>query len=123
MAKPSISDDPLFTLLRTSQIEQFNTQRTAGKTCTLNGLDLSRTDLRGLIADGLDFSDCYFRMADLRGVDFRKAKLEGASFADANISGAYFPKELTAEEITLSLKHGTRVRYSLIVSFKKKSSD
>ncbi len=112
MAKPRISDDPLFALLRTGQISQFNSLKASGSACDFTGCDLSRTDLRGLDADGLDFSDCYFRMADLRGVDFRKAKLEGASFADANISGTYFPEKISAEEINMALAHGTRVRYS-----------
>jgi uncharacterized protein YjbI with pentapeptide repeats len=64
-----------------------------------------------LVTDGLDFSDCYFRQSDLRSVDFRKARLEGASINGAKISGAYFPAELTATEIELSLLHGTRMRY------------
>ena len=49
--------------------------------------------------------------ADLRGIDFRKARLEGASINAAKISGAYFPVELSAGEIELSLLHGTRMRY------------
>ena len=44
-------------------------------------------------------------------VDFRKARLEGASINAAKISGAYFPAELTASEIELSLLHGSRMRY------------
>lgn len=56
-------------------------------------------------------TDCYFRQADLRGIDFRKANLEGASINAAKISGAYFPAELSASEIELSLLHGTRMRY------------
>lgn len=112
MSKPRISDDPLFALLRTGQISQFNSLIASGSKCDLTGCDLSRTDLRGLVTDGLDFSDCYFRMADLRGIDFRKANLEGSSFADANLSGTYFPKEISAEEINMALAHGTRVRYS-----------
>ena len=111
MARPRISDDPLFALLRTGQIDEFNKQKVAGLSCDLTGCDFSRTDLRGLNADGLDFSNGYFRMADLRGIDFRNAILEGASFADANISGAYFPKEVSADEIYLALRHGTRIRY------------
>ena len=43
--------------------------------------------------------------------DFRKANLEGASINAAKISGAYFPPELSASEIELSLLHGTRMRY------------
>ncbi len=111
MAKPKIAEGPLFTLLRTGQIEQFNALKASGSICDLVGCDLSRTDLRGLNADGLDFSDCTFRMADLRGIDFRKANLEGASFAETNLSGVYFPKEVSAEEISLALQHGTRIRY------------
>ncbi len=111
MAKPRISDDPLFALLRTGKISEFNSSIAAGSSCDLTGSDLSRTDLRGLVTEGLDFSNCYFRMSDLRGIDFRNCKLEGASFADANISGTYFPKEIAAEEINMALAHGTRVRY------------
>lgn len=111
MSKPTIVEDPLFVLLRTGQINEFNKLRASGATCQMTGSDLSRTDLRGLNADGLDLSNCTFRMADLRGVDFRKANLEGSSFAESNISGSYFPKELSASEILLALEHGTRVRY------------
>jgi hypothetical protein len=38
--------------------------------------------------------------------------MEGASMINANVSGAYFPKDLSAEEIRLSLEHGTRMRRS-----------
>jgi uncharacterized protein YjbI with pentapeptide repeats len=47
----------------------------------------------------------------LRGIDFRKASLEGASLAHAQISGAYFPPELSADEILMSMNFGTRLRY------------
>jgi hypothetical protein len=30
---------------------------------------------------------------------------------DAKVSGVYFPAELSADEIRLSLDHGTRLRY------------
>jgi uncharacterized protein YjbI with pentapeptide repeats len=111
MPKPRISTDPMYQLLREGAIKEFNQQKDAGGKCELRSCDLSRIDLRELNADGLDLSDCYFRMADLRGVDFRDAKLEGASFAAANISGTYFPPELSPEEIDLSVRYGTRVRY------------
>ena len=62
-------------------------------------------------ASGLDLSDAYFRGADLRGIDFRQTNLEGASMAEAKISGCYFPKELSAEEIRMSVELGTRLRY------------
>ncbi len=69
-------------------------------------------DLRGLDAAGIDFTDCYFRAADLRGVDFSKACLVGASINGARISGGFFPVELNANEISLSIQHGTRMRYN-----------
>ena len=109
--RPQIKDDPMYRLLREGDIEEFNTRRAAGETCDLVGSDLRTIDLRKLDARGLDFRDCYFRQADLRGVDLSQTNLEGASINAAKISGAYFPKELSAEEITLSLTHGTRMRY------------
>ncbi|MBL4638304.1 MAG: pentapeptide repeat-containing protein, partial [Proteobacteria bacterium] len=61
---------------------------------------------------GLDFSNSYFRQADLRGVDFSNCdSLEGASIHAAKISGVYFPKEIRSDELLLSLEHGTRLRY------------
>lgn len=111
MPKPMITKDPLYQLLREGSIKEFNALRGKGEQCDLRGVDLSRIDLREMNAEGLDMSDCYFRMTDLRGVDFRNTKLDGASFASANISGCYFPRELPADEILLSVTHGTRVRY------------
>jgi uncharacterized protein YjbI with pentapeptide repeats len=109
--RPQIKDDPMYRLLREGDIEEFNTRRASGETCDLVGCDLRTIDLRKLDARGLDFRDCYLRQADLRGVDLSETNLEGASINAAKISGAYFPKELSAEEITLSLTHGTRMRY------------
>lgn len=37
--------------------------------------------------------------------------IEGASLAHAQISGAYFPVEVTADEILMSVNFGTRLRY------------
>lgn len=109
--KPVISDDPLYQLLRHGKIEEFNTLKQAGEAVKLRGMDLRGLDLRRLDASGLDFAGAYFRQADLRGVDFSSANMEGASIHAAKISGAYFPPELHADEITLSLTHGTRMRY------------
>ena len=93
------------------QTRQFHRSQAAGEKVDLRGCDLRGLDLRGLDAYGLDFSDCYFRQTDLRSVDFRNARLEGASINAAKISGAYFPADLSASEIELSLLHGTRMRY------------
>lgn len=117
MAKPKVLDDEMYQLLRMGEIETFNKKRDTSVEYDLRGTDLSRIDIRGLVADNINFNDAYFRMTDMRGVDFRNAKMEGASFAGANISGCYFPKELRADEILFSLEHGTRVRYSRPGSF------
>jgi uncharacterized protein YjbI with pentapeptide repeats len=109
--RPRTTGDALYQLLRDGNISDFNARRAAGHTTDLTNCDLRCLDLRGIDADGLDFSHSYLRQADLRGVDFRKSCLEGASLNKAQISGAYFPDELTAEEIHLSVVHGTRMRY------------
>ncbi len=103
--------DTMYQMLREGLVKEFNTRREAGEVCELRGSDLRGLDLRNLDTQGLDLRDCYLRHADLRGVDLTHAMLEGASISSAKISGTYFPPELTAEEITLSLVHGTRMRY------------
>lgn len=112
MVTPIINDDPLYQLLREGEVDEFNQRRKAGEHCDLRGCDLRGLDLRKLDAKDLDLSDSYLRQADLRGVDFSLTCLEGASVNGAKISGTYFPPELSAEEITLSLLHGTRMRSS-----------
>jgi uncharacterized protein YjbI with pentapeptide repeats len=110
-SKLRIPNDAMYRLLREGCITEFNVKKTSGEKVDLRGCDLRGLDLRGLDTDGLDFSDCYFRQSDLRSVDFRKTRLEGASINAAKISGTYFPAELAASEIELSLLHGTRMRY------------
>lgn len=110
-AAPKISDNPMYQMLRNEDTETFNRARASGEGCDLRGCDFRGLDLRGLDAHGLDLSNAYFRGSDLRGIDFSHARLEGASIAAANISGCLFPKELSADELLLSLNHGTRMRY------------
>ncbi|VAW76163.1 Pentapeptide repeat family protein [hydrothermal vent metagenome] len=109
--RPQISDDPMYRLLREGAVEEFNTRRAGGESCNLKGCDFRTLDLRKLDAKGLDLSDGYFRQTDLRGIDLSETNLEGASINAAKISGVFFPKQLSAEEINLSLTHGTRMRY------------
>lgn len=108
---PQIKNDALYRLLREGEIEQFNSRHAQGETCDLTGADFRGIDLTGLNADGLDLSNSYFRMCNLRGIDFTKTQLEGASIHGAQISGVFFPAALSADEILLSLEHGTRMRY------------
>jgi len=109
-SKPQIKDDELYRLLREGKIDEFNERRNNGEACDLSSADFRGVDLTGLNADGLDLSHCYFRMSNLRGLDFTKTNLEGASIHGAQISGVFFPDTLDANEILLSLEHGTRMR-------------
>lgn len=112
MTTPTIFSDPLYQLLRSENMGEFNQQKDILPTDKLSSGDYRGLDLRKMQCAGLDFSNAYFRGADLRGVDFRNTQLEGASFCEAKISGCYFPKKLCAAEITMSFERGTRVRYS-----------
>jgi uncharacterized protein YjbI with pentapeptide repeats len=112
MTKQVPAYDSLFQLLRSGQIEAFNNHRKEGETPDLRNADLHGVDLRGLDAKGLDMSYCNLHQADLRDIDFSETNLEGTSISGAKIACTYFPVELTAEEIALSLQHGTRMRYS-----------
>jgi len=107
---PRISKDPLYQLLRDEKVEEFNKLKAQGKTCDLTACDFKGLDLRELDASGLDLTDAYFRGADLRSVDFRNSKMAGASLADAKISGCYFPSDISADEIMMSVQQGTRLR-------------
>ena len=109
--KPEIKKDAMYQLLREGKVKEFNQYKAKGKTCDLTFCDFRALDLQGLDASGLDFSGSYFRLADLRGIDFSKSILKGASIHDAKISGVYFPKELSSDEITMSMIRGTRMRY------------
>jgi uncharacterized protein YjbI with pentapeptide repeats len=112
-SQPRQPADPLYGLLREGDVEEFNRRRKAGETCDLRACDLRGLDLHELDVAGLDFSDCYFRQADLRGLDLRGCKMEGASLHDAHVSGVYFPRQLAAPEIEMSVRLGTRMRESL----------
>ncbi len=110
-AIPMVKHDVLNTLLREEKIEAANELLAGSFEPDLANTDFRSLHLRGLNIQGIDFSNSYFRMADLRGLDFRTCNLEGASLHAAHITGCYFPKELSPEEIVMSLKHGTRMRY------------
>lgn len=111
--KPQIKKDPMYVILRDEKISEFNKRKTQGETFDLTYCDFRGTDLRGIDADGIDFGSSYFRQADLRGIDLSNSNLLGASMHAAKISGCYFPKEISANEINLSLNHGTRIRYGV----------
>jgi uncharacterized protein YjbI with pentapeptide repeats len=114
MSKPLIKhDEPLYMLLREGEVREFNRRKAAGERCDLTQCDFRSLDLRGWDATGLDFSGSYFRQTDLRGIDFSHSCFDGVSINGAKISGVLFPRVLDAEEISLSLLHGTRMRENM----------
>ena len=108
--KPVIKADPLYQMLRQEDVDSFNASRDSLDTTELTGGDYRGRDLRKMNARGLDFSNAYFRNCDLSGIDFRETNLEGASLMEPKCRGC-ISEALSADEIRLSLDHGTRLRY------------
>ncbi|MDO9624449.1 MAG: pentapeptide repeat-containing protein [Pseudomonas sp.] len=111
MSQPCQLDSPLYQLLHNENIRGFNDQKPKDGEVDLCNGDFRGLDLRAIDAKRINFSGAYFRGTDLRGLDLREALLEGASLAHAQISGTYFPAELSADEILMSVNFGTRLRY------------
>jgi uncharacterized protein YjbI with pentapeptide repeats len=111
MSHPHQLESPLYRLIRSENVAGFNAQKPQNGEIDLCGGDFRGLDLRTLDATRVRFTDAYFRGADLRGLDLRDACLQGASLAHAQISGTYFPEELSADEILMSVNFGTRLRY------------
>jgi uncharacterized protein YjbI with pentapeptide repeats len=103
--------DPLYHLMREGDAEEFNRLRQTQAACDLRSCDLRGLDLTHFDVENLDFSDAYLRQADLRGLDLRTCRLSGASLHAAHVSGVYFPPELAPDEIEMSVRLGTRLRY------------
>jgi len=100
-------------MLREGQSEAFNAWVAAHGPADLTGANLRMADLRGADLKGASLRGAYLRAADLRGQDLSSCDLAGASLAGAKVSGALFPADIGADEITLSLAHGTRLRAQL----------
>lgn len=104
--------DSMYVLLQDDNIEAFNQGRENGEAVNLANAKFRAFDLKGANLQDLDLSGAYFKNADLRGQDFRGCNLDGCSLLNAKISGVYFPNCYSADEITLSVLHGTRLRRS-----------
>ena len=91
--------------------ETFNEMVGRGEIPHLQHQNLADLDLRGYDLSAMDLSGAYMRGANLSGLDLRGANLSGVSLKKANVSGCYFPHDLPAEEVRLSLDFGTRLRH------------
>lgn len=106
----AIKKSAMHLLLREGKIEKFNHYKSKGVPYNLSGCDFRGLDLRGIDAADINFSHSYFRNTDLRDVDLSNSDLNGASFHYANLQGTLFPKDISLEEIKMSLNHGIRIR-------------
>ena len=97
--------------IRSDDAERFNAEIAAlGGSVDLENCDLSNQDLRRFNLRSANLRNAYLKMADLRGVDLSSAQMDGASINRAHISGAFFPRSIPAQEVLLSVEHGTRMR-------------
>ena len=109
-AEVDIKLAPRIELLLEENVEHFNRLVAEGRPPDLRGANLANLDLRKAQLKGLDMSGCYLRNANLKGLDLSGCNLRGASLSGAQISGTLFPDNISAEEVHLSLEHGTRLR-------------
>jgi len=91
--------------------DKFNELVAQGNIPHLQNQNLENLDLRGYNLFNMDLSGSYMRGVNLSGLDLRGAHFSGASLKDAKVSGCYFPHDLPADEIRLSLEYGTRIRH------------
>jgi len=109
-SKPTFPDDPAFKCLRSGEIKEFHRLIAGRDVVDFSGTDLRGTDFRGADLSKVLLRDAYLRDANLSGCDLRQMDLCGANLHGAHIGGAYFQANLSAEEIMMSVQHGTRLR-------------
>ncbi|WP_373532663.1 pentapeptide repeat-containing protein [Vampirovibrio sp.] len=109
-----MADPHALNLIQEEKFLEFNNfVDSLGGQVDLTGAHLRGYDLRKCKLQKADLTGAYLRSADLRSVDLSEAKLDGASMKEARVSGVLFPRELSAQEIQLSLASGTRLRTKL----------
>jgi uncharacterized protein YjbI with pentapeptide repeats len=110
MGKARFIDDEAFRSLRAGDAQTFHRMIERRSVVDFTDADLRGTDFREVDLSNVILRGAYLKDADLRGMDLRKVDLEGASIHNARIGGAFFSSDLSAAEIALSVKHGTRMR-------------
>jgi uncharacterized protein YjbI with pentapeptide repeats len=112
MGKARFIDDEAFRSLRAGDSQTFHRLIERRSSVDFTDGDLRGTDFRTVDLSKVILRGAYLKDADLRGMDLRKVDLDGASIHNARIGGTYFPVNIPAGEIELSVKHGTRMRAS-----------
>jgi uncharacterized protein YjbI with pentapeptide repeats len=103
-------DDEAYRCLRAGEIDAYHKQVATRQQVDFSNSDLRGVDLRKVEVGKLIIRGSYLRDADLRGLDLRQMDLEGCSLFHAKISGVYFPRNISPEEIRMSVDYGTRLR-------------
>src|SRR5690349_1897151 len=106
-----MSDPRALTLVQEDRPLDFNRIIEAqGGQVDLSGGQFRGYDLRKFNLQKANLENAYLRNADLRGLDLTQTRMRGASIKDAHVSGTMFPLDIPAQELLLSLEHGTRLR-------------
>ena len=103
-------DNKAYRTLREGKTEIFNELIGENTDLDLRDCNLSGVDLRKVNLNRVHLSGALMKNVDLRDVDLRKHNLCGASIQGAKITGTFFPDNISATEILMSLEHGTRLR-------------
>ncbi len=110
MTIPNHLSDPAFKALRLSDLETFRRLTSDHKQIDFSNTDLRGTDLRKVDLTRIVLTGAYLKECDLRGQDMRHMNLSGVSIHGAKIGGVYFPDDIDANEILMSVSMGTRMR-------------
>jgi uncharacterized protein YjbI with pentapeptide repeats len=110
MAQPKFINDDAFRALRAGEIDAFHRMVSGRASVEFSDGDLRAVDFRKVDLTKVSLRGAYLKLADLRGCDLRHMDLEGCSLHQAKVGGAFFPDNVSAEEIRLSLQEGTRIR-------------
>lgn len=114
MSEPKYLEDQAYRCLRVEDIDGYNMAIINRQEVDFSNANLRSVDLRKADLDKVILRGAYLRDADLRGCDLRHMDLEGASFHNAKVAGAFFPTNVPAAELVMSLEHGTRIRTTRI---------
>ena len=108
--RPRFLTDEAFRQLRCGDVDGYHRSIATRTEVDFSFSDLRGTDMRNADLSKVKLTGAYLRDTDLRGQDLRNHNLEGCSLYHAHISGVWFPADISAEEIRLSLEQGTRLR-------------
>lgn len=103
-------NDDAFRALRAGEIDSFHRMISTRAAVDFSETDLRAVDLRKIDLKKVVLRGSYLKLADLRGCDLRHMDMEGCSLHQAKVGGTYFPANVSAEEVRLSVQEGTRIR-------------